>query len=65
MVAKLSAASGLSMLASKRYKQAARKLLEVTGDLGAHFNDVLAMQVRGAVLHCAVWAIGAPCLLCW
>ncbi len=46
VLAKLAAAAGLNLLLSKRYKLAARKLLEVTADLGSAYSDVLAMQVR-------------------
>jgi len=41
-VAKLKVCAGLAFLANRKYKNAARKLLETTFDLGSNFTDVLA-----------------------
>jgi len=42
--AKLRCASGLTALASKKYKQAARKLVEISPDLGSQYSEVFAAQ---------------------
>jgi len=44
VIAKLKVCSGLANLENRKYKMAARKLLETTFDLGNNFNDVVAPQ---------------------
>jgi len=44
VVAKLKVCAGLANLESKKYKMAARKLIETTIDLNNNFNEVLAPQ---------------------
>jgi len=58
VIAKLNAASGLANLDSRKYKQAAKKFLEVSPDLGNHFNDVIApidIAVYGALCALATY----------
>uniref|UniRef100_A0A7S3R7C1 PCI domain-containing protein n=1 Tax=Dunaliella tertiolecta TaxID=3047 RepID=A0A7S3R7C1_DUNTE len=43
-LAKITASSGLALMHSKRYKQAARKFTEVSVELGTTFNNVIAPQ---------------------
>ncbi|KAG2424834.1 hypothetical protein HXX76_014255 [Chlamydomonas incerta] len=44
IMAKLRAASGINLLHSRKYKQAARKFCEVSPDLGTTYSDVLALH---------------------
>mmetsp|Transcript_5331 Transcript_5331/g.11649 ORF Transcript_5331/g.11649 Transcript_5331/m.11649 type:complete len:465 (+) Transcript_5331:170-1564(+) len=44
VMAKLRAAAGLAFLQSRKYKQAARKFVEVNAELGSSYSDVLAPQ---------------------
>jgi COP9 signalosome complex subunit 1 len=58
VIAKLNAASGLANLDSRKYKQAAKKFLEVSPDLANHFNDVVApidIAVYGALCALATY----------
>eukprot|EP00735_Rhodelphis_limneticus_P008932 TRINITY_DN2398_c0_g1::TRINITY_DN2398_c0_g1_i1::g.20633::m.20633 TRINITY_DN2398_c0_g1::TRINITY_DN2398_c0_g1_i1::g.20633 ORF type:complete len:482 (-),score=118.26,sp/P45432/CSN1_ARATH/54.00/9e-147,RPN7/PF10602.4/3.8e-54,RPN7/PF10602.4/3.9e+03,PCI/PF01399.22/2.7e-15,Crust_neurohorm/PF01147.12/1.3,Crust_neurohorm/PF01147.12/1.3e+03,Crust_neurohorm/PF01147.12/1.4e+02 TRINITY_DN2398_c0_g1_i1:136-1518(-) len=55
VMSKLSVASGLSHLDSKRYKLAGRKFLETTIDLGTEFNSVIApMDIAALATLCAL-----------
>eukprot|EP00955_Chlamydomonas_euryale_P065432 359240-Chlamydomonas_euryale.AAC.8 len=47
VVAKLKAAMGLALLHTSKYKQAARKFVDVNAELGMSYTDVLAPQVWG------------------
>jgi COP9 signalosome complex subunit 1 len=40
VIAKLKVCAGLANLSGKKYKQAAKKFLETTFDLGTNFNEV-------------------------
>ncbi|GAX78667.1 hypothetical protein CEUSTIGMA_g6105.t1 [Chlamydomonas eustigma] len=44
VMGKIRAAAGLSFLQTKKYKQAAKKFVEVNPELGTSYNDVLAPQ---------------------
>lgn len=58
VIAKLKVCSGLANLSGKKYKQAAKKFLETTFDLGTNFNEVVSPQdvaVYGALCSLATF----------